>query len=44
MKDRLQTSPTAPFGVYSAKFDKFEDLVLFLMFDAKRPLKVRKAQ
>jgi hypothetical protein len=37
MTARLQTSPTAPFGRYTGKFDKIESLALYLMFD-REPL------
>lgn len=40
MKTRLKKSEQAPFGRYTARFERFEDLVLFLMFDAD-PAEVR---
>jgi hypothetical protein len=36
MKKRLQTSEQAPFGKFTARFDKFQDLVLFLIFEHKQ--------
>ncbi len=34
VKAHLRTSEQAPFGRYTGRFNKFEDLCLFLMFDA----------
>jgi uncharacterized protein YqeY len=46
MKAELKTSESAPYGRWTGKFDKFEQLVLFLLFDAdpadfRRPREVK---
>lgn len=36
MKARLKKSEVAPYGRYTARFESFPDLILFLMFDCDR--------
>lgn len=36
MRTRLATSDVAPFGKWTGKFERVEDLILFLIFDVDR--------